>query len=97
MRNSGNLLSLAESAAHLNIIGGGMGFMFGMFLGAMGDMQPIHMINGREVPQAPLKEQVSAVRLPLTINSTRYACGGGRHYRGVALTFNFDLILEEKR
>ncbi|CAM9281358.1 unnamed protein product, partial [Choristocarpus tenellus] len=35
-----------------------MGFLFGMFLGAMGDMQPLHMINGREVPQAPLKEQV---------------------------------------
>lgn len=35
-----------------------MGFVFGMFLGAMGDMQPLQMVNGREVPQAPLREQV---------------------------------------
>lgn len=35
-----------------------MGFVFGLFLGAMGDMQPLRMINGREVPQAPLREQV---------------------------------------
>jgi hypothetical protein len=40
------------------IAGAGMGFLFGMFLGAMGDMQPISMINGREVPQPPLREQV---------------------------------------
>lgn len=35
-----------------------MGLLFGMFIGAMGDMQPIQVINGREVPQAPLGEQV---------------------------------------
>lgn len=35
-----------------------MGFVFGIFLGAMGDMQPLQMVNGREVPQAPLREQV---------------------------------------
>lgn len=38
--------------------GAGMGFVFGLFLGAMGDMQPLQMVNGREVPQAPLREQV---------------------------------------
>lgn len=38
--------------------GAGMGFVFGLFLGAMGDMQPLQMINGREVPQAPFREQV---------------------------------------
>lgn len=36
-----------------------MGFVFGIFLGAMGDMQPLQMVNGREVPQAPLREQVT--------------------------------------
>lgn len=35
-----------------------MGFVFGIFLGMMGDMQPLQMVNGREVPQAPLREQV---------------------------------------
>jgi hypothetical protein len=38
--------------------GFGMGLMFGMFLGAMGDMQPIQLVNGREIPQPPLGEQV---------------------------------------
>eukprot|EP00904_Undaria_pinnatifida_P013153 jgi/Undpi1/8969/HiC_scaffold_26.g11430.m1 len=37
--------------------GAGMGFVFGLFLGAMGDMQPLQMVNGRQVPQAPFKEQ----------------------------------------
>lgn len=35
-----------------------MGFVFGLFLGAMGDMTPLQMVNGREVPQGPLREQV---------------------------------------
>ncbi|KAG5175089.1 mitochondrial import inner membrane translocase subunit TIM22 [Tribonema minus] len=43
--------------------GFGMGLLFGMFLGAMGDMQPIQVINGREVPQAPLGEQARAAYL----------------------------------
>ena len=31
----------------------------GMFLGAMGgDVQTIQMLHGREVPQAPLREQM---------------------------------------
>ncbi len=38
-----------------------MGFVFGLFLGAMGDMQPLQMVNGREVPQAPLREQVRGI------------------------------------
>lgn len=41
--------------------GAGMGFFLGLFLGAMGDMQPMRIINGREVPQAPLREQVPTI------------------------------------
>ncbi|CAM9556117.1 unnamed protein product [Chrysoparadoxa australica] len=40
--------------------GAGMGFVFGMFLGAMGDMQPIQLVNGREVPTPPIREQARA-------------------------------------
>ena len=29
-------------------------------MGAMGDVSPIQIVNGREVPQAPLREQVRA-------------------------------------
>lgn len=41
-----------------HLAGAGMGLALGVFLGAMGDMQPLRMIKGREVPQAPLREQV---------------------------------------
>lgn len=43
-----------------------MGFVFGLFLGAMGDMQPLQMVNGREVPQAPFREQVKHLGLSCT-------------------------------
>jgi Tim17/Tim22/Tim23/Pmp24 family len=46
-----------------------MGFLFGMFLGAMGDMQPISMINGREVPQPPLREQVHDLEVRMVMLS----------------------------
>lgn len=49
------------SAVIVSTTGAGMGFVFGMFLGAMGDMQPLQMVNGRQVPQAPLGEQVQSM------------------------------------
>jgi hypothetical protein len=52
------------------IAGAGMGFLFGMFLGAMGDMQPISMINGREVPQPPLREQVHNFEIRMVMLSS---------------------------
>mmetsp|Transcript_35175 Transcript_35175/g.35816 ORF Transcript_35175/g.35816 Transcript_35175/m.35816 type:complete len:186 (+) Transcript_35175:203-760(+) len=39
------------------IMGGVLGIGMGMFMGAMGDVSPIQIINGREVPQAPIREQ----------------------------------------
>lgn len=42
------------------VIGYGVGIGWGMFMGAMGDVSPIQIIQGREVPQAPLREQVRA-------------------------------------
>jgi len=51
--------SCAGKAA-IGVIGGaGVGLIMGVFLGAMSDMTPpVAVINGREVPQAPLKEQM---------------------------------------
>jgi mitochondrial import inner membrane translocase subunit TIM22 len=40
------------------IMGSVLGVGMGLFMGAMGDVSPIQVINGREVPQAPLREQV---------------------------------------
>lgn len=46
--------------AAIGVIGGGvMGLLMGVFLGAMSDATPpVTVINGKDVPQAPLKEQV---------------------------------------
>ena len=46
-----------------------VGVVFGMFLGMMGDMQPLQMVNGREVPQAPLREQVIGQTLIMTTDN----------------------------
>ena len=37
-----------------------LGIGLGMFMGAMGDVSPIQVLHGREVPQAPLREQARA-------------------------------------
>jgi mitochondrial import inner membrane translocase subunit TIM22 len=56
-----------ESCASKIVIGGFSGYVMGLglgvFMGAMGDSSSIQIINGREVPQAPLREQMrSAMR-----------------------------------
>lgn len=58
-----------------------MGVVFGLFLGAMGDMQPLQMVNGRQVPQAPFKEQVSGPASVLPVQ-----CGWCRLFRVLWLT-----------
>eukprot|EP01031_Cornospumella_fuschlensis_P039045 gene39045-47505_t len=54
---------LAESCAFKIVTGGAMGAVMGvglgLFMGAMsGDVSPIQIVNGREVPPAPLREQL---------------------------------------
>ena len=39
-------------------IGAGLGLALGVFMGAMGDVSPIQVLHGREVPTAPLREQL---------------------------------------
>lgn len=53
-----------------------MGFVFGIFLGAMGDMQPLQMVNGREVPQAPLREQVTHMQRTFFVENPTTPRGG---------------------
>jgi import inner membrane translocase subunit TIM22 len=51
--------SCAGKAAIGTIGGAGVGLIMGVFLGAMSDMTPpVTIVNGREVPQAPLREQM---------------------------------------
>lgn len=56
-----------ESCASKILLGGVSGYVMGLglgvFMGAMGDSSSIQIVNGREVPQAPLREQMrSALR-----------------------------------
>lgn len=54
--------SCGNRAAGSIVMGGAMGLVFGVFMGAMSDMTPpVTVINGKEVPQAPLKEQMRTV------------------------------------
>lgn len=59
------LPTLVNESCGMKIITGAMmgsvlGVGMGLFMGAMGDVSPIQIINNREVPQAPLREQVRA-------------------------------------
>lgn len=53
---------IPESCGSKIIVGGVMGSIMGiglgLFMGAMGDVSPIQIVQGREVPQAPLREQM---------------------------------------
>jgi import inner membrane translocase subunit TIM22 len=42
------------------VMGGVMGSVLGVFLGAMGDVSPIQVVQGREVPMGPAREQLRA-------------------------------------
>jgi len=58
--NQAWLTESCAGKAAIGIFGGGvMGLLMGVFLGAMSDMTPpVTVINGKEVPQAPIKEQM---------------------------------------
>jgi len=65
---------LSESCggkAAIGVFGGAVcGLFMGVFLGAMSDMTPpVTVINGKEVPQAPLKEQMRT-----TVRATGEKC-----------------------
>ncbi len=63
------------SKAAIGVIGGGvMGLVMGVFMGALTDMTPpVTFIDGREVPQAPLREQARTT-LRATADKSLYWC-----------------------
>jgi len=80
--------------AAIGVFGGGvMGLLMGVFLGAMSDSAPpIQVIAGKEVPQAPLKEQVR-VTFRATAEKSLYWC---RNFAFITGVFGGSECLVEK-
>eukprot|EP00339_Tiarina_fusa_P014787 CAMPEP_0117064086 /NCGR_PEP_ID=MMETSP0472-20121206/44745_1 /TAXON_ID=693140 ORGANISM="Tiarina fusus, Strain LIS" /NCGR_SAMPLE_ID=MMETSP0472 /ASSEMBLY_ACC=CAM_ASM_000603 /LENGTH=219 /DNA_ID=CAMNT_0004784061 /DNA_START=225 /DNA_END=881 /DNA_ORIENTATION=- len=70
--------------AAIGVFGGGvMGLLMGVFLGAMSDATPpVQVIAGKEVPQAPLREQVK-VTFRATADKSIYWCKNFAFITGV--------------
>ena len=70
-----------------------MGLLLGVFLGAMSDMTPpVTIINGKDVPQAPLKEQM-ATTMRATAEKSLYWC---RQFAFITGVFGGSECLVEK-
>lgn len=80
--------------AAIGVFGGGvMGLLMGVFLGAMSDLTPpVSMIQGREVPQAPLKEQMR-MTFRATADKSMYWC---RNFAFITGVFGGSECLVEK-
>ncbi|KAL7456431.1 hypothetical protein ACHAXS_000382 [Conticribra weissflogii] len=88
---------LSESCggkAAIGVIGGGvMGLVMGVFMGALTDMTPpVTVIDGKEVPQAPLKEQMRTT-LRATAEKSLYWC---RQFAFITGVFGGSECLVEK-
>lgn len=88
------IMNSCGGKAAIGVFGGGvMGLVMGVFLGAMSDATPpITVINGREVPQAPLKEQVK-VTMRATAEKSIYWC---RNFAFITGVFGGSECLVEK-
>ncbi|KAL3793427.1 hypothetical protein ACHAWO_012604 [Cyclotella atomus] len=82
------------SKAAIGVIGGGvMGLVMGVFMGALTDMTPpVTIIDGKEVPQAPLKEQMRTT-LRATAEKSMYWC---RQFAFITGVFGGSECLVEK-
>jgi mitochondrial import inner membrane translocase subunit TIM22 len=80
--------------AAIGIFGGGcMGLLMGVFLGAMSDATPpMTIINGKEIPTAPLKEQMK-LTLRATAEKSMYWC---RNFAFITGVFGGSECLVEK-
>lgn len=80
--------------AAIGVFGGGvMGLLMGVFLGAMSDATPpVQVIAGKEVPQAPFKEQVR-VTFRATWDKSLYWC---RNFAFITGVFGGSECLVEK-
>jgi import inner membrane translocase subunit TIM22 len=70
--------------AAIGVFGGGiMGLLMGVFLGAMSDAtSPVTIINGKDVPQAPVKEQMK-LTMRATADKSLYWCRSFAFITGV--------------
>ncbi|KAL3793209.1 hypothetical protein HJC23_000751 [Cyclotella cryptica] len=82
------------SKAAIGVIGGGvMGLIMGVFMGALTDMTPpVTVLNGKEVPQAPLREQMRTT-LRATADKSMYWC---RQFAFITGVFGGSECLVEK-
>lgn len=55
------------------IMGSIAGIGLGLFMGAMGDVSPIQIVNGKEVPQAPVREQLRLAYKAVLAKSSGWA------------------------
>ena len=80
--------------AAIGVFGGGvMGLLMGVFLGALSDTQPpIQVAGGKDVPQAPLKEQVRYT-MRATAEKSMYWC---RNFAFITGVFGGSECLVEK-
>jgi len=80
--------------AAIGVFGGGvMGLLMGVFLGALSDSQPpIQVAGGKDVPQAPLKEQVRYT-MRATAEKSMYWC---RNFAFITGVFGGSECLVEK-
>ena len=78
----------------IGVFGGGcMGLLMGVFLGAMSDATPpLTIINGKEVPTAPLKEQMK-LTMRATAEKSMYWC---RNFAFITGVFGGSECLVEK-
>jgi mitochondrial import inner membrane translocase subunit TIM22 len=88
------LSNSCSGKAAIGVFGGGvMGLLMGVFLGAMSDTTPpIQVIAGKEIPQAPLKEQVR-VAMRATADKSLYWC---RNFAFITGVFGGSECLVEK-
>eukprot|EP00585_Thalassiosira_rotula_P002003 CAMPEP_0196143010 /NCGR_PEP_ID=MMETSP0910-20130528/12566_1 /TAXON_ID=49265 /ORGANISM="Thalassiosira rotula, Strain GSO102" /LENGTH=281 /DNA_ID=CAMNT_0041404395 /DNA_START=13 /DNA_END=858 /DNA_ORIENTATION=+ len=82
------------SKAAIGVFGGGlMGLVMGVFMGALTDMTPpVTIIDGKEVPQAPLKEQMRTT-MRATADKSMYWC---RQFAFITGVFGGSECLVEK-
>jgi len=80
--------------AAIGVFGGGvMGLLMGVFLGAMSDATPpVTVIAGKDVPQAPLREQIK-VTMRATADKSIYWC---RNFAFITGVFGGSECLVEK-
>jgi import inner membrane translocase subunit TIM22 len=93
------IASLIPEACGTKIVTGGVmgaviGIGLGAFMGAMGDQSPIQIINGKEVPTAPLREQMRGA-----FKSTAAKTGGWAKSFGIltALFGGVECLVEKYR